>query len=119
MATQFGLDDTLNIKSDWLRVYQGVAWNPACPMGIGFPDKFPCWNGGFYYESAEEWETAGLALAAFDEALEKHFSECTSQETDLNQFGLPSFPDATPYDGFFVRLGQKSWCHERRLPYNI
>lgn len=35
VATQSGLDDTLDMKSDWLRVYQCVAWNPACPMGIG------------------------------------------------------------------------------------
>lgn len=117
VATQFGLDDTLNMKSDWLRVYQGVAWNPACPMGVGLPDKFPCSHGGFYYESAEEWETANLALSAFNETLEKHFSECINRETDLNPFGLPPFPDATPYDDFFVKLGQKSWCHERRLPY--
>ena len=47
VSTQFGFDDTLDMKSDWLRVYQGVAWNPACPMGIGLPDKFPCWHGGF------------------------------------------------------------------------
>ena len=67
VATQFGLDDTLDMKSDWLRVYQGVAWNPACPMGNGLPDKFPCWHGGFYYESAKEWDTAGLALSAFNE----------------------------------------------------
>lgn len=119
VATQFGLDDTLNMKNDWLRAYQGVAWNPACPMGIGLPDKFPCWHGGFHYESAEEWETAKLALSAFNDALNKHFSECRSQETGLNPFGLPPFPDATPYDDFFARLGQKSWCHERRLYYKV
>ena len=109
VATQFGLDDTLDIKSDWLRVYQGVAWNPACPMGIGLPDKFPCWHGGFYYESAEEWETAGFALTFFNEALEKHFSECMNRKTETDPFGLLSLlPDKTPYDDFFIRLGEKS-----------
>lgn len=74
VATELGFDDTLDMKSDWIRVYKGVAWHPACPMGVGLPDNFPCWHGGFYYESAEEWETAKLALSAFNEVLEKHFS---------------------------------------------
>lgn len=119
VASQLGLDDTdmQDKETDWLRVYQGVAWNPSCPLGIDLPDKFPCWRGGFYYESAEEWRTAKLALAAFNKALEKHFSECMNRETDLHPFDFPPFPDATPYDDFFVRLGHKSWCHERRLPY--
>ena len=63
IGTQSGLDDTFQYKkSNWIRVHNGVAWNPYLPYGKNIPIKFPCFYGGFYYESKQVWEESKTAL---------------------------------------------------------
>lgn len=106
IGMQFGFDDTsLYKKSDWVRVYHDVAWNPSFPLGKRIPDKFPCFHGGFYYESEKVWEEAGLALDAFNEALDEYEPKPLSgKEEDL----LFDMPRTTPYDNFFNRLAMRT-----------
>lgn len=112
MASQFGLEDTItpDREADWLRAYQGVAWNPNCPLGLDLPYIFPCWHGGFYYSSEEVWQQASSALSAFNEVLDEYRDERMRQvdfldDSELSIFGLPY---KTPYDNFFINLGLES-----------
>lgn len=119
VASQFGFDDTLKYgKQNWLRVYQDVAWNPSCPLGTNLPDKFPCYHGGFYYESQEVWDEAGLVLGAFNKALDEYESKLMTHkdETDesdgLIKFDFNLISIRTSYDNFFIDLGRKTFEQE-------
>ena len=106
IGTQSGLNDTLQYKSDWIRVCHGVAWNPSCPLGNDIPDKFPCFHGGFYYES-------GQALSAFNKILDEHEpKQLSGMEDNLLLKIISDLPTPTPYDGFFHELSRKTMEQE-------
>lgn len=101
-------------KCDWLRIHQEVAWNPNCPWGNNPPERFPCYYGGFYYGSKEVWEESKKALIAFDKAMEECEQKRVAQKDETEKtvdeeidFGFALFPERTPYDNFFIDLGQK------------
>lgn len=114
IGTQSGLDDTFQYrKSDWIKVCYGVAWNPSCPLGNDIPDKFPCFHGGFYYESRQVWEEAGQALSAFNKILDEHEpKQLSGMENDLLLKIISDLPTPTPYDGFFHELSRKTMEQE-------
>lgn len=117
MVNQFG--DPLLVKCDWLRVHNGVAWNPNFPFGIHQPDDFPCEYGGFYYESQEVWEQSKLALSAFNEVLgEYEQKQLTHENNKLSSDGLfdfmPLMPQKTAYDNFFVDLALRTFDQDYR-----
>lgn len=117
LVNQFG--GPLPAKCDWLRTYNGVAWNPEFPFGVHHPDDFPCEYGGFFYESQEVWEESKLALLAFDEVLaEYEQNQPTHENHEIKSDGLfdfmPLMPQNTPYDNFFVELVQKTYMAEYR-----
>lgn len=113
IGTQSGLNDTLQYKSDWIRVCHGVAWNPSCPLGNDIPDKFPCFHGGFYYESGQVWKESGQALSAFNKILDEHEpKQLSGMEDNLLLKIISDLPTPTPYDGFFHELSRKTMEQE-------
>lgn len=111
IASQFG-GPLLSAKCDWLRIYQGVAWNPEFPFGLYQPNEFPCEYGGFFYENKDVWEQSKVALLAFDEVLKEYEQKLTTHENEdvevgsdgSFQFFMPLIPQKTPYDNFFIDL---------------
>lgn len=109
---------SLNAKCDWLRVRKGVAWNPEYPFGLNQPDKFPCSYGGFYFESKDVWEQSKVALLTLDEAIQEYERKeeqknMVQEETKMDSNNLiiwdfDAMPRSTPYDNFFIKLGQKT-----------
>lgn len=113
IGTQSGLNDTLQYKSDWIRVCHGVAWNPSRPLGNDIPDKFPCFHGGFYYESGQVWKESGQALSAFNKILDEHEpKQLSGMEDNLLLKIISDLPTPTPYDGFFHELSRKTMEQE-------
>lgn len=113
IGTQSGLNDTLQYKSDWIRVCHGVAWNPSCPLGNDISDKFPCFHGGFYYESGQVWKESGQALSAFNKILDEHEpKQLSGMEDNLLLKIISDLPTPTPYDGFFHELSRKTMEQE-------
>ena len=105
-----GLDDTFQYrKSDWIRVHNGVAWNPYLPYGKNIPIKFPCFYGGFYYESKQVWEESKTALLCFNDILDKYnLKRQPIKEENLLSEIISSIPEKTPYDNFFYELSQRT-----------
>lgn len=101
-----------NVKCEWLRVYNGVAWNPESLFGLDQPNKFPCYYGGFYYESEKVWEQSKAVLLAFDEAFDEYerknvaYREGKVISGDL--FSLDLKLPLIPYDKFFIELGEQT-----------
>lgn len=114
IGTQSGLDDTFQYKkSNLIRVYNGVAWNPSCPLGNDIPYKFPCFHAGFYYESRQVWEEAKQALSAFNKILDEHEpKQLSGTEDDLLLKIISGLPSQTPYDSFFHELSRKTMEQE-------
>lgn len=116
VASQFGWDDTnmQDKESGWLRVYQGVAWNPSYPLGLDLPNKFPCYHGGFYYKSEEVWRQSRLALSAFNKVLDEHRNECLKKTDCLedSESLFSGLPRPTPYDDFFIDLERETFKHQ-------
>ena len=110
IGTQSGLDDTFQYKkSNWIRVHNGVAWNPYLPYGKNIPIKFPCFYGGFYYESKQVWEESKTALLCFNDILDKYnLKRQPIKEENLLSEIISSIPDRTPYDSFFYELSQRT-----------
>lgn len=99
IGTQSGLDDTFQCKkSDWIRVCHGVAWNPYFPYGKNIPIKFPCFYGGFYYESKQVWEESKTALLCFNDMLDKHnLKRPPIKGGNILSEIILSIPEKTPY----------------------
>ena len=110
IGTQSGLDDTFQYKkSNWIRVHNGVAWNPYLPYGKNIPIKFPCFYGGFYYESKQVWEESKTALLCFNDILDKYnLKRQPIKEENLLSEIISSIPEKTPYDNFFYELSQRT-----------
>lgn len=110
IGTQFGLDDTFQYrKGDWIRVHNGVAWNPYFLYGKNIPEEFPCFYGGFYYESKQVWEESKTALLCFNDILDKYnLKRQPIKEENLLSEIISSIPEKTPYDNFFYELSQRT-----------
>lgn len=110
IGTQSGLDDTFQCKkSDWIRGFHGVAWNPYFPYGKNIPIKFPCFYGGFYYESKQVWEESKTALLCFNDMLDKHnLKRPPIKGGNILSEIISSIPEKTPYDNFFYELSQRT-----------
>lgn len=114
IGTENGLDNTYQYKNKtWIRVHNGVAWNPYSPYGKNLPKKFPCFYGGFYYESKQIWEEAKIALSCFNDILDRHdLKRQTTKGKNLLSEIISSIPNKTPYDNFFYELSRKTFEHE-------
>ena len=114
IGTQSRLDDTFQYKkSNWIRVHNGVAWNPYLPYGKNIPEEFPCFYAGFYYESKQVWNESKTALLCFNDILDKYnLKRQPIKEENLLSEIISSIPEKTPYDSFFYELSQRTLEYE-------
>lgn len=98
IASQFGSNLFMGYApSDWIRVYNDVAWHPSFPMGKGIK-TIPGYQGGYYYESVEMWQEAEMALMSYNKMFDDFFTG--------------SLIKKTPFDDFFRKLDYITLMHQ-------